>query len=224
MPGKDLVIAAVITVALHCGMAFVCVPAVSTLPEIYENKTLEISLISAYKRVPEEFGVRAHETKKEKNKAYGRGKGALKKPAEKRVRKKADVPTEERKEHSFSRETAPVKMSKTLPFLHAIQNKDRQTEKIVIEPAIPRYKNNPPLKYPVIARRRGYEGKILLSAMISVDGTVVGVKVKESSGHPILDRAAMKAVEAWEFEPARRMGSPIYMSVDVPVRFVLMHP
>ena len=224
MPGKDLVIAAVITVALHCGMAFVCIPAVSTFPEIYENKTLEISLVSAYKRVPEESGVEVHETKKEKNKACGREKGALKKLAEKRVKKEADVPTEERKETDFPQEIAPVKMSKALPALHAIQNKDRQTEKIVIAPAIPRYKDNPPLKYPAIARRRGYQGKVLLSAMISVDGNVVGVKVKESSGHLVLDRAAMKAVEAWEFEPARRMGSPVPMSVDVPVRFVLRHP
>jgi len=224
MPGKDLVIAAVIAVALHCGVVFVCMPDVCTLPEIYQNRTLEISLISEYKRVPEEPGVEVHETKEKKNKTDGREKGALKKRAGKRVKKEADVPTEKREEPSLSREVAPVKMSEALPSLHAIQNKDRQTEKTVIAHAIPRYKSNPPPEYQAIARRREYEGRVLLSAMISVDGNVVGVKVKESSGHLILDRAAMKAVEAWEFEPARRMGSPVPMSVDVPVRFVLKHP
>ncbi len=224
MPGKNLVIAAVVAVALHCGVAFVRMPAVFTLPEIYENKTLEISLVSAYKGVPEEPEVDVHETKKEKNKARDREKEALKKRAEKRVKKEADVPTEEKKEPSFSREIAPVKMSEALPALHATQNKDRQAEKTVIVPAMPRYKSNPPPEYPAIARRRGYEGRVLLSAMISIEGNVVGLKVKESSGHPVLDRAAMKAVEVWEFEPARRMRSPVPMSVDVPVRFVLKHP
>ncbi len=224
MPGKDLMIAAVITVALHCGMAFVRIPAVFTLPEIYENKTLEISLISAYKEVSEGSGVEAHETKKEKNKADVREERALKKRAEKRVKKEADVPTKERREAGLPKEIVPVKMSKTLPSLHVMQNKDRPTEKIIIVPAMPRYKNNPPPEYPAIARRREYEGRVLLSATISIEGNVVGLKVKESSGHPVLDRAAMKAVEAWEFEPARRMGSPVPMSVDVPVRFVLRHP
>ncbi|MBW2557852.1 MAG: energy transducer TonB [Deltaproteobacteria bacterium] len=90
--------------------------------------------------------------------------------------------------------------------------------------AIPRYRNNPPPEYPSIARRRGYEGRAILSAMISIDGKVVGLEVKKSSGHLVLDRAAMKAVESWKFEPARRMGSPVPMPVDVPVKFVLMHP
>ncbi|MBW2649080.1 MAG: energy transducer TonB [Deltaproteobacteria bacterium] len=104
-----------------------------------------------------------------------------------------------------------------------MQNKDGQAEEVVITPAIPRYRSNPPPEYPAIARRRGYEGRVLLSAMISIDGNVAALKVKGSSGHPILDRAAMKAVKVWEFEPARRMGTPVPMSVDVPVRFVLRH-
>ncbi|MBW2544998.1 MAG: energy transducer TonB [Deltaproteobacteria bacterium] len=224
MPGKDLVIAAVIAVALHCGAAFVRIPAVFTLPEIYENKTLEISLVSAYKGVSEESEVEVHETKKEKNKADGREERALKKRAEKIVKKEELGPTEERKEPNLPWEIAPVKMFKAPPSLHVTQNKDRPTEKIIIVPAMPRYKNNPPPKYPAIARRRGYEGRVLLSATISIEGNVAGLKVKESSGHPVLDRAAVKAVETWEFEPARRMGSPVPMSVDVPVRFVLRQP
>lgn len=224
MSGKDLIIAAVIAVALHCGAAFVRIPAVFTLPEICENKTLEISLVSAYKGVPEESGVEVRETKKEKNKADGREEGALKTPAEERAEKEADVPAEDRSEPGFLREIAPVKMSKALPYPHAVQDKDRQTVKIVTVPAIPRYKSNPPPEYPAIARRRGYEGRVLLSAMISIEGNVAWLKIKESSGHPVLDRAAMEAVEAWEFEPARRMGSRVPMSVDVPVRFVLSHP
>ncbi len=86
---------------------------------------------------------------------------------------------------------------------------------------MPRYKKNPPPQFPEMARRRGYEGEVLLAVLVSVNGTVASVKVKESSGHSILDRAAVQAVAAWEFEPARRMGSPVPLWVDIPVRFVL---
>jgi len=91
-------------------------------------------------------------------------------------------------------------------------------------PAVPRYQINSSPEYPAIARRRGYEGSVLLSTKISIEGNVVEVRIKESSGHSVLDRAAVKAVEVWAFEPARRMGIPIPMLVDVPVRFVLRRP
>ena len=224
MSGKDLMIAAVIALALHCSVAFVRIPAISRLPEIDENKTLEMSLIPAYKEVSEVSEAEVHEPQRVEPKAFHREKEALKKRAKKIVIKEADIPTGERCGPDFPQKIAPIKMSKALPPFHAIQDNGRQTEKIVIAPAIPCYKRNPPPPYPTIARRRGYEGRVLLSAMISIDGTVVELTVKESSGHPVLDRAAMKVVEAWEFEPARRMGSPIPMSVDVPVRFVLKPP
>ena len=224
MPGKDLVIAAVIAIALHCGVAFVHIPGVCTLPEIHENKTLEMSLITAYNEVSEVSKAEVHEPQRVELKAFHREKEALKKRAKKIVIKEADIPTGERRGPDLPQKIAPVNLSKVLPPFHAIQENGRKTEKIVIVPAMPRYMSNPPPEYPAIARGRGYEGRVLLSATISIEGNVAGLKVKESSGHPVLDRAAMKAVKAWEFEPARRMGSPVPMSVDVPVRFVLKHP
>lgn len=56
--------------------------------------------------------------------------------------------------------------------------------------------------YPRIARRRGLEGKVVVSFVICEDGTVHGVKIVESSGHKILDENAISCVsKAAPFPP-----------------------
>ncbi len=49
--------------------------------------------------------------------------------------------------------------------------------------------------YPRIARRRGMEGKVIVSFVICEDGTVHDVKIVESSGHKILDDNAIACVK-----------------------------
>ncbi|PLY02048.1 MAG: hypothetical protein C0623_04460 [Desulfuromonas sp.] len=52
------------------------------------------------------------------------------------------------------------------------------------------------LVYPIIARRQGWQGKLVLSFILCADGSVEELKVDESSGYKVLDRAALKAVNA----------------------------
>ncbi len=85
----------------------------------------------------------------------------------------------------------------------------------------PRYRSNDRPAYPLAARLRGYEGMVLLSVEVSADGRVDDLMVKRSSGYEVLDRSALEAVRNWTFEPARRMGQPVRMRVDIPVKFVL---
>ena len=80
---------------------------------------------------------------------------------------------------------------------------------------------NPPPHYPRIARRLGYEGLVVLRAHVSAEGQCLGVEVAESSGYPVLDRAAAEAVKQWSFHPARAGGEPRESHVDVPIRFRL---
>lgn len=94
-----------------------------------------------------------------------------------------------------------------------------ETAKVTL--AVPQYDENMPPIYPAIARKRGYEGAVMLSAEVLIDGRVGKLRIKKSSGYHILDRSALKAVKKWKFEPARRLGFPIAMWVEVPVRFVL---
>ena len=85
--------------------------------------------------------------------------------------------------------------------------------------AEPLYRLNPPPKYPRIARRRGYQGQVILEVLVDLEGKVVDLKIHQSSGYSILDKAALKSVRNWRFEPARRGRKPIEMWVRVPLRF-----
>jgi len=93
-------------------------------------------------------------------------------------------------------------------------------EEALVE-ATPAYLNNPPPPYPSIARRRGYEGIVVLEVFVTKGGRVGRLRVFKSSGHKILDRAALRAVKNWVFEPGRRGEQAIDMWVKVPIKFVL---
>lgn len=87
--------------------------------------------------------------------------------------------------------------------------------------AYPLYKENSPPEYPAIARVRGYEGIVLVSAQILPDGRVGHVKIRKSSGYSILDQSAVEAVKPWKFEPAKKAGNPFTAWVELPIRFIL---
>jgi periplasmic protein TonB len=89
------------------------------------------------------------------------------------------------------------------------------------QPAHPRYRRNPTPDYPAPARQRGQEGLVLLGVRVTAEGRAAEVTVKQSSGHPMLDAAAVKAVRRWEFEPARLGAIALESNIEVPVRFQL---
>lgn len=68
---------------------------------------------------------------------------------------------------------------------------------------------NPPPEYPSLARRRGYEGSVVLEFEIRPDGSCGEIRVIQSSGHGILDEASVSAVRGWRFSPATRGGTPV---------------
>jgi periplasmic protein TonB len=94
-------------------------------------------------------------------------------------------------------------------------------EHAAVQASVPLYDLNPPPVYPRMARRRNYQGTVLLDVRVSARGTVAEVRLARSSGHGILDRSAMNSVGHWRFEPARRGDRPIETWVQVPVRFEL---
>ncbi|OGP58565.1 MAG: hypothetical protein A2162_08195 [Deltaproteobacteria bacterium RBG_13_52_11b] len=92
-------------------------------------------------------------------------------------------------------------------------------EKIVF--ARPRYGENPKPVYPAEARKKGYQGEVILKAEILSTGRVGQVELKKSSGHEILDRSALAAVKQWKFIPAKEGGDTIPVWVNIPVTFQL---
>jgi protein TonB len=87
--------------------------------------------------------------------------------------------------------------------------------------AIPNYKENSPPAYPLLARRRNYEGTVLLDVLVRQDGTVGSIRLSRSSGHGSLDQSAMRGVRKWTFHPGKREGEAVDMWVKVPIRFQL---
>jgi len=85
----------------------------------------------------------------------------------------------------------------------------------------PAYLENPPPPYPALARRLRLQGTVVLRVLVDVRGRAEDLRVGESSGASILDEAALDAVRAWRFVPARRGSMAIALWVDVPVRFRL---
>lgn len=96
---------------------------------------------------------------------------------------------------------------------------DRRSPEIT--EAAPDYTHNPKPVYPRLAIRRGHEGTVTLLVKVLPDGSVGGIEIFKSSGHPILDRSALKTVRKWRFRPGTRMGKPVAMKVKVPVVFRL---
>ncbi len=90
-----------------------------------------------------------------------------------------------------------------------------------LQRALPRYDLNPRPEYPETARRRGYEGTVVVTARVLRDGTVADIRVGKGSGHELLDRAAIQAVRSWRFIPATLNEEPVEMEVDIPIRFQL---
>jgi protein TonB len=86
---------------------------------------------------------------------------------------------------------------------------------------VARYLYNPPPQYPWEARRMGIEGRVILHVEILQNGEAGRIEVKQSSGHDVLDQAALKAVSGWRFAPARVAGAAITAWADVPISFRL---
>jgi len=81
--------------------------------------------------------------------------------------------------------------------------------------------DNPAPSYPLSARRRGQEGRVILRVEVLPEGGVGDVILEKSSGVASLDQAALDTVRRWRFRPARENGRPVAATVQVPIRFAL---
>ena len=78
-----------------------------------------------------------------------------------------------------------------------------------------RYK--PP--YPEDARAQRIEGVVMLLVSVDAAGRVLSAQLSQSSGHDVLDRAALAAIRTWRFVPARQADQAVPATVEVPIRF-----
>ena len=69
-------------------------------------------------------------------------------------------------------------------------------------------------------RRRNLEGDVVLEIVVRSDGSVGNVKLLQGLGAG-LDQRAVDAVRQWRFAPAKRLGVPVDVIVEVAMEFKL---
>lgn len=73
--------------------------------------------------------------------------------------------------------------------------------------------------YPVLARKARVQGEVLLHAVISKDGSIEGLRMV--SGHPLLAKAAVDAVQRWRYRPYMLNRQPVEVETEITVHFTL---
>lgn len=82
----------------------------------------------------------------------------------------------------------------------------------------------PPFRYPAQLYAQQVQGNVTLRLFVDSTGSVIAdsTRVEETSGHGALDSAAVQGSRELKFNPARRRGSAIAVSLLYPVYF--RHP
>lgn len=90
-------------------------------------------------------------------------------------------------------------------------------EDVVVKPA-PLNKVAP--EYPDEAKKEGIQGRVVIDVLIDKNGEPVKVKVLESP-HDLLTKAAIVALEQWQFRPGTVNGEPAEMKIQLKLDFKL---
>jgi len=83
------------------------------------------------------------------------------------------------------------------------------------------YLNNPVPAYPMVPRRMGWQGRVVLNVEVLASGLPGQIKLHQSSGYDELDNAAIETIRGWRFVAARQGGQVIAKWVLVPIPFIL---
>jgi len=70
------------------------------------------------------------------------------------------------------------------------------------------------------ARRKKFQGSVILSIVVDKMGNVARIKMDKILGHG-LDEHAMEAIKAWRFTPGSRNGEPVAVREPIEVSFNL---
>jgi TonB family protein len=70
------------------------------------------------------------------------------------------------------------------------------------------------------ARRKKFQGNVILSIVVDKMGNVARIKMDKILGHG-LDEHAMEAIKAWRFTPGSRNGEPVAVREPIEVSFNL---
>ncbi len=247
---KRKILAAVIAVSLHGALLIVKLPEIEKKPpELAEFKTLNFSLVEAPALLPKQNSQERPETDENKKPVPEEKKKPIVTPPPQKasipVRERAPerpkkikapvpapkqepIPSPDEQKNVLGETSASVGPSSAPSGNTMLNDKadDREVKNTipssqVIHEARPLYLENPSPRYPMVARKRKYEGLVMLEVFVDTEGRVMDRRILETSGYSVLDTAALKGVSTWRFKPAQRGNQAISMWVRVPIRFRL---
>jgi len=77
------------------------------------------------------------------------------------------------------------------------------------------------IKYPVMAKESGIQGKVYVTFVVEVDGSITDVRVLRGIGGGC-DEEAVRVVESMpKWTPGKQRGKPVRVQYNLPVRFTL---
>ena len=138
----------------------------------------------------------------------------------------ADAPAEQK----TSIKQEPFKQTKELNLPSLVS---QQTEKAIIDTDTRQLQQNYLLgeiqnqlsryfRYPPAARRRGWEGEVIVAFNINEHGQLNNVRLAQSSGYSLLDRSAITAIAKLDnIALPNSMGRLQAMELQLPVRYEL---
>ncbi|WCJ58169.1 energy transducer TonB [Fontisphaera persica] len=85
----------------------------------------------------------------------------------------------------------------------------------------PYYLKRGKVRYPLEAKKQGLEGTVRLMLYINASGRLDKIEVIQSSGHSVLDKAAVAAESQSRFRPARVKERPVPAKAEVSYKFQL---
>lgn len=113
-----------------------------------------------------------------------------------------------------------VSSAKTTTLVHRpplSQNRPSKDGAVIHSaPALPVLLVSPQPTYPVEAEKNAVTGVVVFDAVVHENGTIHRLTAIKSSGSPLLDQAALKAVKTWRFST-----SPHKSHHTIPVHFRL---
>lgn len=234
---RPLLLAAGLAVGLH-GLLFSMEAEWAKKKAIHRLRPEPVTFILSYKKPKIQTLPPAKKPIESKKKSIQVKKKPQRKKARARPFEKVRITQKEREEASKPEETVQSKAPRMIPShvepapvnereapdtpspLH-IGEKPDMPSLLPIREAIPVYRKNPSPKYPGVARRRGYQGTVIMEVLVNREGRVEDLRLFQSSGYTVLDRAATDSVKNWLFEPGMRGDEKVEMWVKVPVRFRL---
>ncbi|MGC9403561.1 energy transducer TonB [Vibrio genomosp. F10] len=111
------------------------------------------------------------------------------------------------------------KSERTIEPVTAANNTAPAAPKLVKKPT---FETRPSaIDYPRSAKRRNIQGVVLVEVWLDPEGDQTKLTIVSSSGHQILDSAALKGISEWQFRHHKNDGQAIAHRVQIPINFKL---